>query len=113
MMKILGEGADLLCKRTNARANRVLSRSTSEAHKSRWKDLMNGPRLWTFLVEKLGLAILRVGPRHLMKQQLSWISQQGKGRLFEKLPGNLTCIDSGAHTFWLTHIEIQCCSKDL
>ena len=45
VMKILGEGADLLCERTNSRAKRVLSRSTSEAHKNRWKDLMNGPRL--------------------------------------------------------------------
>ena len=96
VMKILGEGAELLCKRTNERANRVLSRSTSEAHKSRWKDLKNGPRLWTFLGVKLGLAILRVGPRHLMKQEPSWISQQGKGRLFEKLPGDL-------YRLWSSH----------
>jgi len=108
-MKILGEGADLLCKRTNERANRVLSRSTSEAHKSRWKDLMNGPRLWTFLGVKLGLVILRVGPRHLMKQEPSWISQQGD--FLKSYP--VICTDYGAHTLWLTHIEIQCWSKDL
>ena len=88
-MKILGEGADLLCERTNCRATRVLSRSTSEAYKNRWKDLVNGPRLWTFLGVKLGVAILHAGPRHLIKQEPSWISQQGKGRLFEKLPGDL------------------------
>lgn len=34
MLKILGEGAGLLCNRTNARAQRNLSRSSSRRYKS-------------------------------------------------------------------------------
>ena len=49
VMKVLGEGAELLCQCTTKRSNRILSRSKSRAYKKRWMDLTNGPRLYTFL----------------------------------------------------------------
>ena len=37
----------------------------------------------------LGVSILGIGSRHLMKRTPTWISQLGSGKLFEKLPTNL------------------------
>jgi len=84
-MKLLGMGADLLCKRTNARAKR----RQSEGYLNRWIDLTPGGRLCSFLAVYIGSAVLGVGPRDLMRKTPSWISQQGEGRLFEKLTTDL------------------------
>ena len=48
-MKLLGSGAELLCKRTNARAKHRLKRVSSEGYLDRWIDLKPGGRLCTFL----------------------------------------------------------------
>ena len=61
----------------------------SHVYKSRWKDLQNGPVFWTFLGVHLGIAMLGIGSRHLIKRSPSWLSQLGPGRLFEKLPTDL------------------------
>ena len=87
--KILEKGQDLLCKSTNARAKRCLSRSSSNSYTKRWRDLQPGPRFWLFLGVKLGVSILAIGSRHLMRISPSWISQLGKGKLFEKLPTDI------------------------
>ena len=42
-----------------------------------------------FLGVHLGVSILRVGPRHLMKKKPAWISQLGHQKLFEKLTTDL------------------------
>ena len=88
-MKILGDGAQLLCKRTNKRAHRLLSKSTSDAHKNRWQDLTIGGRLSTFLGVHIGVAILGIGARRVMKKEPEWISQLGEKRLFGKIPTDL------------------------
>ena len=88
-MQILGEGAELLCNCTNARAKRILSRSSSDAYKRRWKDLTNGPRLFTFLAAYFGVAMIGIGSRHLEKVNPPWVSQQGERLLFAKLPVDL------------------------
>ena len=78
VLKILGEGADLLCRSTNLRANRRLSKCRSVQYKICLKDLTNGARLKLFLGVYIGCAILGIGSRHLMKENPSWISQSGK-----------------------------------
>ena len=88
-MRILGSAAKLLCDRTNSRAKRRLSRSSSDAYKTRWKDLTLGGRLSTFLGVHLGVSIIGVGPRHLMKQKPEWMSQQGEKKLFGKITTDL------------------------
>ena len=75
VMQILGKGAKLLCKKTNERAKRCLSKSQSEEYKRRWKDLTSGGRLSTFLGCHLGVSVLGVSSRHLAKNTPVWISQ--------------------------------------
>ena len=45
LLRILGEGTEILCKMTNSRGKRSLRKSRSEMWRKRWKDLTNGPRL--------------------------------------------------------------------
>ena len=80
---------DLLCKSTNARSERRLGKSNSEAYENRWKDLTKGARFCTFFGVYLGYSIHGVGSRHLMKLKPDWLSQLGEKRLFEKLPTDL------------------------
>ena len=89
-MQILGnEGVELLCKQSNARAMRKLSKSPSSVWNKRWKDLIPGTRFCIFLGVFLGTAILGIGSKHLMKKKPDWISQLGPKKLFEKLPTDL------------------------
>ena len=88
-MKILGKAEKLLCDRTNMRAKRRLRRCTSDQYKKVWQDLQTGPVFSTFFGAYVGVAFLAVGERHLEKKCPRWISQQGEGRIFEKIPGNL------------------------
>ena len=87
ILKIFGEGVDLLCTRTNERAKRTLRRR-SNAYKKRWQD-MGEDQFRTFLGVWLGVAIMRVGSRHLSKKEPVWLSQLGEGKLFGKLPTDL------------------------
>ena len=86
---ILGEALELLCIRTNAHAQRKFANCLSDAYKCRWKDLLPGRRMDTFLGVHLGVSILHVGPRHLMKRQPTWLSQLGYNKLFGKLTTDL------------------------
>ena len=88
-MKILGKAEKLLCDRTNMRAKRRLRRCTSDQYKKVWQDLQPGAVFSTFFGAYLGVAFLAVGERHLEKKSPRWISQQGEGRIFEKIAGNL------------------------
>ena len=86
---ILGEAIELLCSRTNAHARRKFANCLSDAYKRRWKDLLPGGRMDIFLGVHIGVSILHVGPRHLMKRQPTWLSQLGYNKLFEKLTTDL------------------------
>ena len=83
VLQILGKGSKLLCERTNARARRKLT------NKKRWRDMKDGPIFQSFLGAFIGVAMLKVGSRHLMKKTPKQISQIGEGGLFEKLPTDL------------------------
>ena len=91
----------LLCKRTNITANRKLSRCQNNSYKALWRDLVPGGVFSTFFGVYLGVSFLGVGERHLEKHQPPWLSQQGEGRLFDKITGGLFRLISShfvAHT---------------
>ena len=104
-MLILGEGGELLCHCTNALAIRTLSRSSSDTYKSRWTDLTNGPRLFTFLAAYFAAAMMGIGSRHLEKVNPPQISQQGKDCF--SLTYQWTCIAYGTQTLPLIVTEIR------
>ena len=71
------------------RAKRRLRRCTSDQYKKVCQDLQPGAVFSTFFGAYLGVAFLAVGERHLEKERPRWISQQGEGRIFEKIRVNL------------------------
>ena len=91
----------MLCTATNKRAKRVLSKSKSREHKKRQRDLEEGPIFWTFLGTYLGVSVLGISSRYLMKSTPLQLSQAGENRLFAKVSGNLFRLQSSnfsAHT---------------
>ena len=88
VLKILGNAAEILCERTNARAKRRFSQRSS-AYGKRWQDMTTGGRFSTFLGCHVGISIIGVGSRHLENKEPKWISQHREKGLFGKLPTDL------------------------
>ena len=101
-MKILGRAEELLCRCTNLRAQRRLSRCRNDQYKNLWRDLKPGSMFSTFFGAYLGVAFLGVGERHLEKTKPEWISQNGEKRIFGKITGGLFRMIS-AHFVAHTH----------